>query len=84
VICPDCRNSAKDAFNVCPEAIEAAKDMLASEMPRASRIEMTGQARTHLLRMVRTFLTYHTDRPLKSARFLDELLAAKTLSDAEL
>ncbi|HEY3412676.1 MAG TPA: DNA repair protein RecO [Armatimonadota bacterium] len=82
VVCGDCRTAARDAFTVSADAIDAARKMLASEMPRASRIEMTTQARVHLLRMVRTFLAYHTDRPLKSARFLDELLAAKALSDA--
>lgn len=83
VVCHDCRMAVKDAFIVCKEAVDAARDMLASEMPRASRIKATGQTRVHLLRMVRTFLAYHTDRPLKSARFLDELLAARTLNDAE-
>lgn len=83
VICPNCRTAVRDAFIVCREAIEAARDMLASEMPHASRVAATGQTRAHLLRMVRTFLAYHTDRPLKSARFLDELLAARVLSDAE-
>lgn len=78
VLCPDCRPATKDAFGVSVEAVAAARDMLACEMPRASRVEVTGPSRTQLLRMARTLLAYHSDRPLRSARFLDELLAART------
>jgi DNA repair protein RecO (recombination protein O) len=77
VLCRDCRPAAKDAFSVSTEAIAAARDILAYEMPRASRVEVSGQSRTQLLRIARTLLAYHMDRPLKSARFLDELLAAR-------
>lgn len=81
VLCRDCRPATKDAFSVSIEAIAAVRDMLASEMPRAARVEVAGAARTQALRMARTLLALHLDRPLRSARFLDELLASQTARD---
>jgi DNA repair protein RecO (recombination protein O) len=81
VICAECRLAVKDAAFVRPDAVESARDMLALELPRAARLDAAGPTRTHLLRIVRAFLAHHTDRPLKSARFLDELLAARNMPD---
>jgi hypothetical protein len=82
-ICRMCRMSVKDSMLVASEAMDAARALLAWRLPEASRLELTDRARGQVLRMVRAFLQYRTERPLKSARFLDELLAARKMEAAE-
>lgn len=82
VVCRACRPSVKDAMRVSPEALDAARALLAWRLPDAAQLELTDAARAQTLRLIRAFLLYRTDRPLKSARFLDELLAARTMEAA--
>jgi DNA repair protein RecO (recombination protein O) len=82
-VCRDCRASVKDSMYVAAESVDAARALLAWELPQAARLELDNRARGQVLKIVRAFLLYRSDRPLKSARFLDELLAARALSDAE-
>jgi len=81
-ICRDCRPSVKDAIFTAAESLDAARALLGWELPQAARLEVTDRARGQVLRMVRSFLLYRSERPLKSARFLDELLAARALQGA--
>jgi DNA repair protein RecO (recombination protein O) len=82
VVCRDCRASVKDSMYMAPESLEAVRALLAWELPRAARLEISDRARAQVLKLVRAFLLFRSERPLKSARFLDELLAAKALQTA--
>ncbi|HEY3267145.1 MAG TPA: DNA repair protein RecO [Armatimonadota bacterium] len=82
-ICRSCRMSVKDAFAAAPESLDAARSLLTWELPQAARLELTPRARVQALRMARAFLLLRAERPLKSARFLDELLAARKLAEGE-
>lgn len=83
VVCRSCRMSVKDALHAAPETLDAARALLAWDLPRASRLDISNRARGQLLRLVRAFLHFRTERPIKSARFLDELMAARTLDERE-
>ena len=82
VVCRVCRASVKDAIPAAPESLDAARALLAWQLPQASQLELSDRARGQVLRLIRAFLNYRTDRPMKSARFLDELLAAQKMEEA--
>ena len=47
------------------------------------RLETSERAVGQILTSVRSYLRFRSDRELKCARFLDELMAAQTVRDAE-
>lgn len=78
-ICRDCRPSVKDSLFAAPESLEAARKLMAMQLPNAARQQVPERVRGQVLKIVRAFLLYRCERPLKSARFLDEILAAGRL-----
>ncbi len=82
VVCRTCRLAVKDSLHAAPDALDAARALLGWDLPSAARLELTDHARGQVLRLIRAFLKFRSDRPMKSARFLDELLAARKLDAA--
>lgn len=78
-ICRDCRPGVKDSLFTAPDSLDAARALLAWELPQAAQLQVSDRARAQALRIVRAFLLYRSERPLKSAHLLDELLATRLL-----
>lgn len=81
VVCRTCRPVVKDAMWLDKETIALMRRLARSDLGMAVRAEPSPAARGRLLRAVRRFLDYRSDRPIASARFLDELLAARTMEE---
>lgn len=80
-VCRMCRTAVKDAMATSQATLDAARAMLAWPLSDVTRLEISPKARAQLFRIIRPFLAYRSDRPLRSTRFLDEILAARALED---
>lgn len=80
-ICRACLPDVKDAMRVAAETLAAGRRMLRASVSLGDQSALTARTRSQLIRLVRAFLLFRTDRPLKSTKFLDELLGAEKLTE---
>lgn len=76
VMCPACIPYGKGLLRTCDEAVRIGSASQTAELADLARLQVSPLARRQILRLTRAFLTERLERPLRSARFLDEWLAA--------
>jgi DNA repair protein RecO (recombination protein O) len=81
VVCRACRPMVKDAMWLEAGTVALMRRLLGTDLGVAVRAEPSPVVRGQLLKAVRRFLDYRSDRPIVSARFLDELMAVRFVEE---
>ena len=74
VLCADCKNRDGAAFTIAPGSCELLKMLRKSEWQRFNRIRASDRNHQELKRVLGSFIEYHTERTLKSLRFIENVL----------
>ena len=74
VLCADCKNRDGAAFTMAPGSCELLKMLRKSEWERFNRIRASTRNHQELKRVLGSFIEYHTERTLKSLRFIENVL----------
>lgn len=74
VLCGDCKNRDGAAFTIAPGSRELLKMLRKSEWDRFNRIRASTRNHKELKRALGSFIEYHTERNLKSLRFIENVL----------
>ena len=74
VLCGDCKNRDGAAFTIAPGSRELLKMLRKSEWDRFNRIRASTRNHKELKRALGSFIEYHTERNLKSLRFIESVL----------
>jgi len=74
VLCVDCKNRDGAAFTITPGSCELLKMLRKSEWERFNRIRASTRNHQELKRGLGSFIEYHTERSLKSLRFIENVL----------
>ena len=74
VLCGDCKNRDGAAFTIAPGSCELLKMLRKSEWERFNRIRASARNHQELKRVLGSFIEYHTERSLKSLRFIENVL----------
>ena len=74
VLCGDCKNRDGAAFTIAPGSCELLKMLRKSEWDRFNRIRASTRNHKELKRVLGSFIEYHTERNLKSLKFIESVL----------
>ena len=74
VLCAGCENRDGAAFTIAPGSRELLKMLRKSEWERFNRIRASTQNHQELKRVLSRFIEYHTERNLKSLKFIENVL----------
>ena len=74
VLCTDCKNRDGAAFTITPGSCELLKMLRKSEWERFNRIRASTRNHQELKRVLGSFIEYHTERTLKSLKFIENVL----------
>ena len=74
VLCTGCENRDGAAFTIAPGSRELLKMLRKSEWERFNRIRASTQNHQELKRVLSRFIEYHTERNLKSLKFIENVL----------
>jgi DNA repair protein RecO (recombination protein O) len=74
VLCSDCKNRDGAAFTIAPGSCELLKMLRKSEWERFNRIRASDRNHKELKRVLGNFIEYHTERNLKSLKFIENVL----------
>ena len=74
VLCGDCKNRDGAAFTIAPGSCELLKMLRKSEWERFNRIRASIRNHKELKRALGSFIEYHTERNLKSLKFIESVL----------
>lgn len=74
VLCGDCENRDGAAFTIAPGSCELLKMLRKSEWDRFNRIRASTRNHKELKGVLGSFIEYHTERNLKSLRFIESVL----------
>ena len=74
VLCADCKNRDGAAFTIAPGSCELLKMLRKSEWEQFNRIRASTRNHQELKRALGSFIEYHTERSLKSLRFIENVL----------
>ena len=74
VLCNECKNRDGAAFTIAPGSCELLKVLRRSEWERFNRIRASTRNHQELKRLLGNFIEYHTERNLKSLRFIENVL----------
>ena len=74
VLCGECKNRDGAAFTIAPGSCELLKVLRRSEWERLNRIRASTRNHQELKRLLGNFIEYHTQRTLKSLRFIENVL----------
>ena len=74
VLCVDCKNRDGAAFAITPGSCELLKMLRKSEWERFNRIRASVRNHQDLKRVLGSFIEYHTERSLKSLKFIENVL----------
>ena len=74
VLCGDCKNRDGAAFTMAPGSCELLKMLRKSEWERFNRIRASTRNHQELKRVLGSFIEYHTERNLKSLKFIENVL----------
>ncbi len=74
VLCADCKNRDGAAFRIAPGSCELLKMLRKSEWERFNQIRASTRNHQELKRVLGSFIEYHTERTLKSLRFIENVL----------
>ena len=74
VLCDNCENRDGAAFTIAPGSCELLKMLRKSESERFNRIRASTRNHKELKRLLGNFIEHHTERNLKSLRFIENVL----------
>ncbi len=74
VLCRDCESRDGAALTIAPGSCELLKTLRKSEWERFNRIRASTRNHQELKRLLGSFIEYHTERSLKSLRFIENVL----------
>ena len=74
VLCSECENRDGAAFTIAPGSCELLKVLRKSELERFNRVRASTRNHQELKRLLGSFIEYHTERTLKSLRFIENVL----------
>jgi len=74
VFCGECENRDGAAFTIAPGSCELLKVLRRSEWERFNRIRASTRNHQELKRLLGNFIEYHTERKLKSLKFIENVL----------
>ena len=74
VLCSTCENRDGAAFTIAPGTCELLKMLRKSEWERLKRIRASTRNHQELKRLLGSFIEYHTERNLKSLKFIENVL----------
>ncbi|RKU17714.1 DNA repair protein RecO [Candidatus Poribacteria bacterium] len=74
VLCPDCKDRDGATFTIAPGSCELLKMLRKSEWEQFNRIRASTRNHQELKRVLGSFIEYHTERTLKSLRFIENVL----------
>ena len=74
VLCSECENRDGAAFTIAPGSCELLKVLRTSELERFNRVRASTRNHQELKRLLGSFIEYHTERTLKSLRFIENVL----------
>ncbi|RKU22628.1 DNA repair protein RecO [Candidatus Poribacteria bacterium] len=74
VFCGECKNRDGAAFTIAPGSCELLKVLRRSEWERFNRIRASTRNHQELKRLLGNFIEYHTERKLKSLKFIENVL----------
>ena len=74
VLCVDCKNRDGAAFTITPGSCELLKMLRKSAWEQFNRIRASVHNHQELKRVLGSFIEYHTERSLKSLKFIENVL----------
>ena len=74
VLCSECKNRDGAAFTIASGSCELLKVLRRSEWERFNRVRASTRNHQELKRLLGSFIEYHTERSLKSLRFIESVL----------
>ena len=74
VLCDECKNRDGAAFTITPGSCELLKVLRRSQWERLNRVRASTRNHQELKRLLGSFIEYHTERSLKSLRFIESVL----------
>ena len=74
VLCGNCENRDGAAFTITPGSCELLKVLRTSEWERFNRTRASTHNHQELKRLLGSFIEYHTERNLKSLKFIENVL----------
>ena len=74
LLCPDCQHRDAAAFSMAPGSCELLKMLRKSELSGLNRIHASTRNHRELKLALSSFIQYHTERNLKSLRFIESVL----------
>ena len=74
VLCSECENRDGAAFTIAPGSCELLKVLRTSGLERFNRVRASTRNHQELKRLLGSFIEYHTERTLKSLRFIENVL----------
>ena len=74
MLCEKCHNRDTDAYSITPGSCELLKTLRKSELNKLNRIRASTRNHRELKLVLSSFIQYHTERNLKSLRFIESVL----------
>ena len=74
LLCEKCQHRDTSAFSIAPGSCELLKSLRKSEFSKLNRIRASEQNHRELKLILGSFIQYHTERSLKSLKFIESVL----------
>ena len=74
MLCNNCKNRDTSAYSITPGSCELLKTLRQSELDKIKRIRASTRNHRELKLVLSSFIRYHTERNLKSLRFIESVL----------
>ena len=74
LLCEDCQHRDTSAFSIAPGSCELLKTLRKSELSKLNRIRASTRNHRELKLVLSSFIQYHTERNLKSLKFIESVL----------
>ena len=74
MLCGSCQHRDTSAFSIAPGSCELLKTLRKSELDKVNRIRASTQNHRELKLILSSFIQYHTERSLKSLKFIESVL----------
>lgn len=74
LLCGDCQHRDTSAFSIAPGSCELLKTLRKSELGKLSRIRASTRNHRELKLVLSSFIQFHTERNLKSLKFIESVL----------
>lgn len=74
LLCGDCQQRDTSAFSIAPGSCQLLKTLRRTELSKLSRIRASTRNHRELKLVLSSFIQYHTERNLKSLKFIESVL----------